>query len=114
MSKETQDVLPGLEGYVCNFKCLTECPLAPDGGCYYDDPSYPLYPLDLIEYPEFEIWQEMHEELVKPEPEDPVQPRCPRCLSIQVTFGYPYIECTNCGYNEPVIDFSENLGYQAS
>ncbi len=39
------------------------------------------------------------------EPKDPMRSRCPRCLSTEVTIGYPYIECRNCNYNEPLIDF---------
>lgn len=106
--KESQAVLPGLEGYVCTFECLTHCPLAPDGGCFWDDPAIGMY--DEVEYPEFTWWRILHEELVRPEPEDSTQTRCPRCFSTKVTIGRLYIECRNCGYNEVLIDFPENCG----
>ena len=101
MSKEIQTVLPGLEGYVCTFECLTNCPLAPDGGCFYDDPDI----VDEIEEPEFFWWREDNKKLVRPEPKDSMRTRCPRCLSVRVDIGYPYIKCKNCSYNEPLIDF---------
>ena len=44
------------------------------------------------------------------EPDDPMQTKCPRCLSVRVNVVYPYIECRNCSYNEPLIDFPENVG----
>lgn len=106
----------------CNFQCL-ECPLPPGVECLYDDPLIGIF--EMTEYPDFFFWRfdhifgdsdefleitpDMMDEYFK-EPADKTRTRCPRCLSIQVTFGYPYIECTNCGYNEPVIDFSENVG----
>lgn len=86
----------------CNFQCLSNCPLLPGLDCIYDDPDFPL---DVYQFPEFTFWRWEHEELVKPEPEDPMQIRCPRCFSTEVTLGYPYVECENCGYNEPLIDF---------
>lgn len=120
---EEQLMFPGLEGYICTFKCLTYCPLAPGEDCLWDDP--PIGMFDLVEYPEFFWWRfeqifgvtkeeleitpDVMEEYFK-EPEDPLQTRCPRCFSTQVTIGYPYIECRNCGYNEPLIDFPENIG----
>lgn len=104
---ETQPVLPGLEGYVCTFECLTHCPLD-DGSCYWDDPLIGMF--DLIEYPEFFWWREDNKKLVRREPKDSTRTRCPRCLSVQVDLGYPYIKCKNCGYNEPLIDFPENVG----
>lgn len=120
--RDVQAVLPGLEGYVCTFECLTHCPLAPDGGCFWDDPDIGMF--DLVEYPEFFWWRfeqmfgdsdelleitpDMMDEYFK-EPEDSTRTRCPRCLSVQVDIGYPYIWCKNCGYNEPLIDFPENI-----
>lgn len=102
---KTQPVLPGLEGYVCTFECLTNCPLAPDGGCYYDDP--PAWEMwDEVQYPEFFDWQVLNEKLVCPQPENPLQTRCPRCFSIEVITGYLYIECKNCGYNEILSDYA--------
>jgi len=50
------------------------------------------------------VTPDMMDEYFK-EPEDPTQTRCPRCFSIEVVVGYPYIECKNCGYNESLIDF---------
>jgi hypothetical protein len=132
MAKEEmgeQDVIPGLEGYVCTFQCLTHCPF-PDGPCIHDDP---LIGWDLeIEYPEFFWWRLDHltedqkKELMEPGsdlmiitpdcldefyPEPPGNPyRCPRCLSTKVHFGAVWIMCLHCGYNEPLIDFPENVG----
>lgn len=109
-----QKPLPGLEDYVCTFDCLEHCPLAGnhkhgiDDHCFYWD-TIPLY-VPEIEYPEFEDWRELHEGLVKPEPTDPLQTRCPRCFSTEVTIGYLYLECRNCDYNEPLRDFPENIG----
>ena len=51
-----------------------------------------------------EITPDMMGEYFK-EPEDPLQTRCPRCLSTKIDIGYPYIKCLNCEYNEPLIDF---------
>lgn len=84
----------------CPWKCLTECPI-PGQDCYWDDPGYPI----LDEVPELETWRELHKKLVRKEPKDPMRNRCPRCLSTKVIIGYPHIECRNCGYNEPLIDF---------
>ena len=99
-----QDVLPGLEGYVCTFKCLTNCPLGPGQECYWDDPGYPI--LDDLSLEEcYALWRDHNESLARPEPKDPLQTRCPRCFSTEVVRGYPYIECKNCGFNEPLIDF---------
>lgn len=103
----------------CDFQCLTNCPMEPFGkDCLYDDPDIGMF--DLVEYPEFFSWRfeqifgnsdeflevtpDMMEEYFK-EPEDSTQTRCPRCLSVEVTIGYPYMECRHCGYNEPLIDF---------
>jgi len=101
----------------CNHKCLTECPI-PGQDCYWDDPLIGMF--DLVEYPEFFWWRferifgdsnefliitpDMMDEYFK-EPEDPLQTRCPRCFSTQFIIGYPYMECKNCGYKEPLIDF---------
>ena len=73
-----------------------------------------------VEYPPFFGWRfeqvfgdsnafliitpDMMDEYFK-EPDDPMQSRCPRCYSTNIGFGYPYIQCFNCGYNEPLIDF---------
>ena len=100
---ETQTVIPGLEGYTCTFECLTHCPLAPDGGCFWDDPSIGAF--DEIEYPEFFWWRENNGKLVRPEPKNPLQTRCPRCLSTKIVVSYLYIECRNCNYNESLMDF---------
>ena len=86
----------------CSFQCLTNCPLPPGQDCIWDDPDYPL---DRYEYPEHTFWRWDHEDLVRPEPVNPLQTRCPRCFSTAVIIGYPYIECRNCGYNESLIDF---------
>jgi len=96
-----QKPLPGLEDYVCTFDCLEHCPLAPDGGCYYWD----TFPLENIEYPEFDSWQDLHEESVRSEPENPLQTRCPRCYSTKVTIGDTYIVCANCEYDEVLADY---------
>ncbi len=104
---ETQIVLPGLEGYVCTFECLTRCPLALDDVCFWDDPL--IGEFDLVEYPEFFWWRVDHN--IKPEEDwsihdpDPTTPRCPRCHSVNVRIGYPYMKCLSCDYSEPLIDF---------
>lgn len=101
---EVQLQLKGLE--ICNFKCRTECPIPPgryQSNCIWDDPLMGMF--DLFQYPEHTFWRWDHEELVRPEPVDPLQTRCPRCFSTEFIIGYPYIECKNCGYNEPLIDF---------
>lgn len=101
----TQLQLKGLE--VCNFKCLTDCPVPPgtyaDTDCIWDDPLIGMF--DRIEYSEFELWRDEHGELACPEPKDPSQTRCPRCFSTKFVIGYPYMECRHCGYSEPLIDF---------
>jgi len=107
---ERQHPLPGLEDYVCTFQCLTHCPF-PDGECIWDDPLIGCF--DEVEYPEFFWWRIIHEEecsIKHTEPDNPMQIRCPRCLSVEVDIGYPYIECQHCGYNEPLIDYPENVG----
>lgn len=106
--REIQTVLPGLEECVCTFECLTHCPLAPGEDCFWDDPGIGMF--DLVEYPEFFWWREGNKKLVRREPKDTMRTRCPRCLSVRVGIGYPYIKCKNCGYNEPLIDFVENVG----
>lgn len=93
----------------CNFQCLSGCPLPPGMDCIWDDPGIGMF--DLIEYPEHWGWRLDNEKLVHPEPKDPMLTRCPRCFSTQINIGYPYIECRNCGYNEPLIDFTENVGF---
>ena len=121
-----QTVLPGLEGYICTFDCLDNCPLAPDGGCFYED-SPPLY-APPIEYPEFFAWRfeqvfgdskeflivtpDMLDEYFK-EPEDPLQTRCPRCSSTEITDDDLHIKCQNCGYNEVLMDFPVSLSQAA-
>ncbi len=89
----------------CNFKCLTNCPMEPLGkDCLWDDPDYPI--LDDLSLEEcYALWRDFNKSLAQPEPTSPMQTRCPRCFSIQVTIGYPYIECKNCGLNEPLVDF---------
>lgn len=105
-----------LEPFRCFWKCL-RCPF-PDEDCIWDDPD--MGEFDLVEYPKFFDWRfeqvfggsdefleitpDLMDEYFK-EPKDPLQTRCPRCLSIEVIVGYPYIECQHCGYNEPLIDF---------
>lgn len=93
----------------CNFQCLGGCPLPPGMDCLWDDPDIGMS--DLVEYPEFFWWREDNKKLVRPEPKDPMQTRCPRCFSTQVVIGYPYIECKHCGYNEPLIDFPISYDY---
>lgn len=112
-----QAPLPGLEDYVCTFKCLTHCPLPPGRDCIWDDPGAPFNGFDddfdalfEAEFPDFSWWREFNEELVRREPKDPTQTRCRRCWSIKVDVGYPYIQCRNCGYNEPLVDYPENVG----
>jgi len=117
----SQHPLSGFEDYVCTFQCLTHCPF-PDGDCIWNDPDIGCY--DLVEYPEFFQWRfqqifgNSNEPLVItpdmmdeyfPEPKDPTQQRCPRCLSTEVVIGYIYIKCRHCGYNEPLVDFPENV-----
>ena len=102
----TQLQLSGLEK--CNFQCLTNCPMAPLGkDCLWDDPDIGMF--DLVEYPEFFFWRIIHTEeecgIKHTEPKDPMQTRCPRCLSTEVVIGYPHIECQHCSYNESLIDF---------
>lgn len=99
----------------CNFKCLTDCPLPPSLPCLWDDPvignkEYDEDPLFDADFPDFSWWRWDNEELAKSEPKDPTHTRCRRCLSVKVDIGYPYIKCKNCGYNEPLIDFPENVG----
>jgi len=100
MEKGEQLHFVELEPFRCFWQCL-RCPF-PNEDCLWDDPSFPI---DRYEYPPFFFWRASHESLVQPEPEDPLQTRCPRCFSTKVVIGYPYIECLNCGYNEPLIDF---------
>ena len=84
------------------------------------DIDYPDGAWDKVEYPEFFEWRfeqifgdstefliitpDMMDKYFK-EPDNPMQSRCPRCYSTNISFGYPYIQCFNCGYNEPLIDF---------
>jgi len=49
---ETHPVLPGFEGYVCTFECLTNCPLEPGQGCYWDDPDPSLFDQIVTERPQ--------------------------------------------------------------
>ena len=107
---EKQHTIPGLEDYVCTFQCLTHCPF-PSGDCPWDDPLIGMF--DKVEYPEFFFWRVNHEDecsIKHIEFEDPMQTRCPRCLSLEVVVSYPYIECQHCEYNEPLIDFPKNVG----
>lgn len=60
---------------------------------------------DKVEYPEFFWWRDDNKKLVRPEPKDPIQSRCPRCYSTKIAIGYPNIKCQNCGLCEPLIDF---------
>lgn len=119
--------LYGLE--ICNFKCLTDCPIPPgryaDTDCIWDDPAIGMF--DLIVYPEFFDWRfeqvfgnydgfleitpDMMDEYFK-EPEDKTQTRCPRCLSIDVVFLDYYRDflCNSCGYLVSLIDYPANIG----
>lgn len=90
-----------LEPFRCFWQCL-RCPFSNED-CLWDDPLIGMF--DLVEYPEFFFWRVEHEGLAQPEPDNPMQSRCPRCYSIRIDFDYPYIRCLNCGYNEPLIDF---------
>ena len=109
-----------LKDYVCNFECLTHCPF-PDE-CIYDDPQ--MGDDYVVEYPEFFWWRYDHltesQQHQLPEitpdsldefyPEPPNDAyRCPRCHSANVIIGESWIVCGNCKYNEPLIDFPENL-----
>lgn len=106
-------LIPNFEQYVgsigrflpempqCSYQCLTNCP-SPDS-CYWDDPLIGKF--DLVQYPLFDEWRFLNEHLVRPEPEDPYQTRCPRCYSTDFHLGYPFMVCRNCGYEEPLIDF---------
>ncbi len=99
--------LPGIETWDnCSFQCLSNCPLPPGMDCIWDDPV--IDKEYAYEYPEFFFWRVNYEDernIKHTEPGDPMQTRCPRCLSTEVVIGYPYIECQHCGYNEPLIDF---------
>jgi hypothetical protein len=37
--------------------------------------------------------------------------RCPKCKSNRVKIGYPDIECANCSWSEPLIDFPISWDY---
>lgn len=103
--------LPEMEE--CDFQCLTNCPMEPLGkACLYDDPLIGMF--DLMEYPEFFFWRANHEDecsIKHAEPEDSMQTRCPRCLSVEVAVGYPCMECQHCGYSEPLVDFPTSRCY---
>lgn len=86
----------------CTFECLTGCPIQ-GYDCMWDDPDIDAD--HQIEYPEYFLWRWDNEELVKPEPRDPMKMRCPRCFSIEIVIGYPSLRCENCGYDEELIDF---------
>ncbi len=66
-----------------------------------------------VEYPEFTFWRvdrgikEDDWSINDPFPE---RTRCPRCHSTDINIAYPYITCMTCKYNEPLIDFPENVG----
>ena len=82
--------------------------------------DYPDGDWDEVIYPEFFWWRfnqvfgdseefltitpDLMDEYFK-EPDDPLQTRCPRCLSTEVIIGYPYIVCKDCGYDEDLIDY---------
>jgi len=111
---EKQRPLPGLEGYVCTFQCLTHCPFPADS-CIWSDPGAEG---DDFQYPEFFWWRlsnlpegEKMDSFYK-EPDDKMQLRCPRCLSTDLVFtGYlRSAVCVGCQYDESLIDFPENVG----
>lgn len=87
----------------CTWRCLSNCPLPPGMDCIWEDPD--IGEFDLVEYPEYFWWREDNKKLVRREPKNSLRARCPRCFSTKIVIGYPYIECRNCGYNEPLIDF---------
>jgi len=96
----------------CNFQCLSNCPLPIGSDCLYDDPD--LLAFDLVEYPKFYFWRDEHgvrplEDWTVNDP-NPMMPRCPRCHSTKVGSGYMFpnysvMQCHQCGYNKPLIDF---------
>ena len=96
----------------CDNKCLTSCPLPRgmyDTDCMWTDPAFDMF--DKVEYSEFFWWREYRD--IEQEPPASLKPtdyRCPRCYSTNISIGYPYIQCLHCGYNEPLIDFPENVG----
>ena len=112
-----QKVIPGLEGYVCTFDC-NHCPLEPGEMCYWDDPGIvdenPLaddYTFEAeFHIEEFEYWRFLYPWRVKPEPADKNTIRCPRCYSFDLSIKDQYIFCNCCRYNEPLIDFPDNIG----
>lgn len=114
---EKQVVLPGFEGYVCNFDC-NHCPLEPGQMCYWDDPGpFPGFDIDndpLFEAEfhaeEFEWWRFLYPWKVKPEPNDKNTLRCPRCYSVELSIQEQSLFCNSCEYNEPLIDFPDNIG----
>ena len=75
---------------------------------------------DKVKYPPFFWWRfnqvfgnskefliimpDMMDEYFK-EPKDPMQTRCPRCLSTNVTIDFPDIKCEDCQWSEDLIDY---------
>jgi hypothetical protein len=103
----------------CNFNCLTECPSPKI--CLYNDPD--MGKNYEVKYPKFFWWrfnnlpdnkkpQELTPDSMDsfyPELKNKTTYRCPRCLSVNIYIGEKWIICRNCDYNEPLIDFPENL-----
>ena len=85
---------------MCDFQCLTNCPLPPGQDCLYDDPMIGAFEDD--ERSEFDYWRELHK--VHREPGG-ATPRCPRCYSTKVRFDDLYARCLGCRYSELLIDF---------
>lgn len=117
-----QELLPGLEGFVCTFQCLTHCPF-PNEPCLWDDPDIG----EPIEYPPFFWWRleyltDWQKDQLKesgsdmmiitpdcldqfyPEPPGNVR-RCPRCLSTDIDWQTEWIICKYCGWSEPLHDY---------
>ena len=109
---DRQPVLPGFEGCVCTFQCLTYCPVAPDGDCLWDDPligneGYDFDELFEAEFhkEEFEWWRIEHDIPDEADPGGNTR-RCPRCFSTSIRITEVWIVCDVCNYNEPLIDFA--------
>ena len=123
----SQLLLPGFEDYVCTFQRLTHCPFP--NACIWEDPDIGMF--ERVEYPKHFEWRlEYLTEVQKrqlmepgsdcmiltpdcldqfyPEPPGNVY-RCNRCHSTKVVFGESWVVCRDCKYNEPLIDFPENI-----
>lgn len=96
-----QQVLPGMEEYVCTWQCLTHCPFP--GDCIWGDPDMGIF--SQVEYPEHFWWRQDHSvDEQEPEPLGQVH-RCNRCLSTDIDWQAEDIVCKNCGWSESLYDF---------